>query len=336
MKRLVLCILFLCLSVFSAHAESFPLRSSPIPCSGGEAFVCGVHLDGEVLLDAWLVDTMCERGFTLSFLRNNDSRYHASVTNIPLSRKWNLQVHADDSEHCWLSVDTGTEKRNYDFVFVPDTDFGLWYLEQYSIQSASSYFEARVAGLWCVEMSETRNGCTQHAKAAWLLQNQCYNLILETHPTSISEARVLEKEAPVAAIAPQNIHDRVNLREGPSTNHPRIGSLYSGTMVAIEGDTSDEWLCVNPLYGATKKAYVHRSLLAFGEEIWNVPNATRTMRVVSSNSTVPVSFYPYHSSNPAGTIPSGIEMNIIGYYNDAWAIYGRWPGALYIETKYLR
>ena len=339
MKRIAVCLLLAILAVYPAHAEISRLDTLPeltLFFPDKVRFVSGVHVEDEIPVDVWLVDTLSERGFYLEFLRNNDIRFHTSIPGIQLDSQWDLEVSAADRDHCSLTVDTGAEKRVYDFVYVPNADYGAWWLERYSIQSGDRSFEARIADLWQVEMTETENGPTRQAKAAWLLQNSTYSLIIEELPRSIAEARVLEQKAPVAAIAPQNTGDRVNLREGPSTDHPRIGSLYSGTLVAIKGGTDGEWLYVNPLYGGTKWGYVHKSLLAFGEDIWNVPNATQTMRAVSQNGKIPVSFYPYHSSNPAGEISSGTEISIIGYYNDAWAIYGSWPGALYIETKYLR
>ena len=339
MKRFAVCLLLALLFALPARAEVSRLDNLPeltLFFPDDVRFVSGVHVEDEIPVDVWLVDTLSDRGFYLEFLRNNDIRYHSSIPCIRLEAQWALEVNATDSDHCSLTVDTGAEKRIYEFAYAPDTDFGAWWLERYSIQSRERSFEARIVGLWQVEMTETQNGQTQQDKAAWLLQNSSYSLIVEDLPHSIAQARELEQKLPVAAIAPENINDRVNLREGPSTDHPRVGSLYSGTLVAIEGDTSGEWLYVNPLYGGTQWAYVHRSLLSFGGDIWNVPNATQTMQAVSRSGTVPVSFYPYHSNNPAGFISSGTEVNIIGYYNDAWAIMGNWPGALYIETKYLR
>lgn len=339
MKRLAVCLLLAMLAVVPARAEISRLDTLPeltLFFPDDVRFVSGVHVEDDIPVDVWLVDTMSERGFYLEFLRDNDIRFHTSIPGIRLESDWKLEVSATDCDHCSLSVDTGTEKRLYEFGYLPNADYGAWWLERYSIQSGERSFEARIVDLWQVEMTESENGNTRYARAAWLLQNSTYSLIIEELPRSIAEAHALERKLPVAAIAPRDIQDRVNLREGPSTDFPRAGSLYSGTLVSIDGGTDGEWLYVNPLNGGTQWGYVHKSLLAFGEDIWNVPDATRTMRAVSQSGSVPVSFYPYHSNNPAGALVSGTDISIVGYYNDAWAIYGSWPGALYIETKYLR
>ena len=92
---------------------------------------------------------------------------------------------------------------------------------------------------------------------------------------------------------------------------------------------------MNPLNGASKHGYIKRSLLVFGEDIWYVPNATRDFFLSSGQATVPVSYLPYHGRHQTFETQADVMVNVIGYYNDDWAILGFWPGAYYVETEYL-
>ena len=67
-----------------------------------------------------------------------------------------------------------------------------------------------------------------------------------------------------------------------------------------------------------------------------MPDATVKRRVVSDQPLVPVDDQPYRTSDPLGFLSSGVQVTVIGYYNDDWAIIGRNPGALYVESCYLR
>ena len=156
-------------------------------------------------------------------------------------------------------------------------------------------------------------------------------------PHSLADAQRLQAERPVAAIAPENPKDRVNMREGPSTKHPRVGSLYSGTMVRIEGSADGEWLYIVPMGGAAQKAYVKKDLLAFGANIWNIPDASyERVLTTRSGEAVPISNLPYHGRYQTYHYPSGSVLRVIGKYNDEWAIVSFGRGAFYAETKYLK
>lgn len=322
-----------CVSAQVTRLESYPTEE--LPFAAELRFVSGVRAQGEPDTEFLLVDTADFHHCYLLMRRGTDERLWGSVDGIEVPQGWTAQVDAADAEHCQLTLASAAETRSYFFRFVPREGEGDWEMERYVIQRGDDRFEAAVPGLWRMEVSQTENGRTQQARAAYYWPNDCYNLSLEELPRSIDELRRLEKANPVAAIAPQDIRDRVNLRQGSGTDHPRVGSLYSGVMVQLEGSTDGEWLYVNPLAGATQKAYVKRTLLAFGEDIWNVPNATQEMWLSSGGKDIPVDEHPFHSNDPLGYLPSDIPVNVIGYYNDDWAIIGRWPGALYVETKYL-
>lgn len=323
-----------CAHAQTTRYETYPIETLPFGCP--LRFVDGVHVDGTVSADFVLVDTIDFNGHYLEMRRGQDERCWGSIGGVQIPQGWTAQVDAQDADHCRLTLSSAEEKRTYDFRFRPLMDEGEWEMERYIIQRGGDRFEAYVPGLWRMEATETQNGQTRQARAAWYWANDCENLELDPLPRSIDEMRRLAQENPVAAIAPQDIRDRVNLREGPGTDHPRVGSLYSGVMMQILGDADAEWLHVNPLGGATQKAYVKRTLLAFGEDIWNVPNATQEMWLSSGGRQIPADEHPFHSNDPLGYLPPDIPVNVIGYYNDDWAIIGSWPGALYVEARYLK
>lgn len=338
MKRLLLVLVLMLSAACCAHAQTERLYAHPqngLSHFSDWPFVSGVQVQGEVTATFVLADSGDFNGLYFEMLRGNDERCRGSLSGIWLEPGWTAEADASDVDHCSLTIDTGTETRQYFFRFVPSMGEGEWEMERYVITNGADRFEAYVPGLWRMEITQLQNGRTEQAKAAFYWPNDCFNLSLDELPRSIAEARAMEREYPVAAVAPQDAGSRVNMREGPSINEPRVGSLYSGTMVRIHGDASGEWLYVNPLEGATLKAYIRRDLLAFGGDIWNVPSAAEERQIFSSDGKVPISYYPYHANTDAGWYDSGITVSIIGYYNDQWAIAGTWPGAVYLETRYL-
>ena len=338
MKRLLLLIVLLLCAASAAYAQTERLSAHPENGLSHVAhwpFVSGVRVQGDVTADFVLADSGDFNGLYFEMLRGTDDRCRGSLSGVWLEPGWTAEVDASDPDHCSLTIDTGTETRQYFFRFVPQMGEGEWEMERYTITRDGYSFQASIAGLWRMEITQAEYCIVTNAKAAFYWPNDCFNLSLDALPRSIDEARAMERAFPVAAVAPQDARSRVNLREGPSASDPRTGSLYSGTMVRIHGDASGEWLYVNPLEGATLKGYIRRDLLAFGEDIWNVPAAAEERQIFSSDGKVPVSYYPYHANTDAGWYDSGITVSIIGYYNDRWAIAGTWPGAVYLETRYL-
>lgn len=338
-RRMSLLTLLLFLRLSFAHAQTTRLETYPVeqlPFANAPRFVDGVRIGGELTAEFLLVDTGDFNRCYLLMQPGDDQRLWASLDGIEVPQGWTAQVDAADAAHCQLTLASPLETRCYFFRFVPRNGEGDWEMERYIIQRENERFEATIPGLWRMEAVQTQNGQVQQARVAYYWPNDCYNLQLDELPQTIEQMRQLERANPVAVIAPQNVHDRVNLRKGPGTNHPREGSLYSGVMVKIEDSAHGEWMYVNPLAGATRKGYVKRSLMAFGEEIWNVPNATQNWQLSSGGKDIPVDEHPFHSNDPLGYLPSDIPVNVIGYYNDEWAIVGSWPGALYVETKYLQ
>lgn len=337
MKRFLL-ILLVCMAVGCAHAQVMRMDSFPevADYSYRAEFLSGVTVSGEVPAQFVLINTFDFNGCYLHLNRGADVGAWESLSGFQLPAGFSARVDAADSGHCSLTLTSANEVRTYHFHFVPVPEAGDWQLERYSIQRPDFAFEGRVSGFWRMELTQTEGGQTQRENAAWYWQNDCFNLVLEALPHSIAQALQLQQERPVAAIAPDDVRDRVNMREGPSTKYPRVGSLCSGAMVRIEGSTDGEWLYVAPMGGAAQKAYVKKDLLAFGENIWNVPDASYERILHASSGKVPTSNLPYHGHYQTYHYPSGTRVRVIGKYNDEWAIVSFGTGAFYVETKYLK
>lgn len=341
MKRKTILCLLLCLLPLCAHAqvwrmESYPQEELDVYSFRAE-FVSGVTVSGDVPCQFVLINTFDFNGHYLYLNRSDDVQTWESLSGILIPPGFAAVVDAEDSDHCSLTLSSADETRRYHFHYVPVPEAGDWQLERYSIERSGFSFEGRVAGLWRMEMTQAENGRTQQTNAAWRWQNDCFNLLLHELPHSVAEAQRLQNERPVAAIAPKDPRDQVNMREGPSTRHPRVGSLASGTMVSIEGGTDGEWLYITPMGGAAQKAYVKKDLLAFGADIWNVPDVSYERILYSkSGEAVPTSNLPYHGRYQTYGYPSGTRLRVIGRYNDEWSIVSFGKGAFYAETKYLK
>jgi len=324
-----------------AHAqvwrmESYPQEELDVYSFHAE-FVSGVTVSGDIPCQFVLINTFDFNGHYLHLNRSSDVQQWESISGILIPPGFTAVVDAADSDHCSLILSSADEIRTYHFHYVPVPEAGDWQMERYAIQRPGFSFEARVAGFWRMEMTQTESGQTQRLNAAWRWQNGCLNLLLHELPHSIAEAQRLQSARPVAAIAPADPADRVNMREGPSTKHPRVGSLYSGTMVSIEGGTDSDWLYITPMGGAAQKAYVKKDLLAFGANIWNVPDASyERILYAKGKDEVPTSNLPYHGRYQTYGYPSGSRLRVIGKYNDEWAIVSFGTGAFYAESKYLK
>lgn len=339
MKRTLLLLAVLLFGIcFSAQAQITRLDVCPEEWAetiGSYRYVTGLLADEPVQTTYLLIDSFDFNGYYFHMNRTEDERCWGSLSGVYVPEGWHISIGAADSDHCWLELSDVSETRTYYFGFVSRNGEGDWHMERYTIERSDYSFEAVIPGLWRMEITQTENGSTQYARAAFFWYNDCYHLHLDGLPGSIEEARRLEAENPVAAVAPQDASSRVNLREGASTGSSPIGNLYSGVMLKVLDSADAEWVHVNPLSGATKHGYIKRSLLAFGEDIWDVQNATRDLYLSSGSPTVPASYLPYHGRYQTFEIQSDVTVNIIGYYNDEWAMMGSWPGAHYVETKYL-
>ncbi len=333
MKRMMLTVLLLLSFVLGAQAErleSYPVEQ--MPGSVDWRFVSGVRVEDTEFL---LLDSSGFNGCYL-YMERGDALENGSLSGIEVPAGWTAEVDASDRDHCRLTLSCPEETRTYYFRFDQRQGWNNWTMERYTIQRAQSVLEAKAAGLWRMEVTQIgESGRQEKVRAAFHWYNECVNLTLDQLPRTMDDVRRLEEEQPVAAVAPQNPTDRVNLREGPGVDDPRIGSLFSGVLVRVL-EEEGEWLKVNVMGGATKHGYIHRALLAFGEDVWDVPNATQDWLVSASSDTVPADQYPYHTSKPLSSVQTGSVVNVIGYYNDGWAIISDWPGALYVETKYLK
>jgi len=339
-RKIILCTL-LCLLPLCAHAQVWRMESYPQEeldaYSFHAEFVSGVTVSGEIPSQFVLINTFDFNGHYLHLNRSDDVQQWESLSAFQVPPGFTAEVNAADSDHCSLTLLSASEKRTYHFHYVPVPEAGDWQLERYSIERPGFSFEGRVAGFWRMEMTQTENGQTRQMNAAWYWQNACFNLLLHELPHSIADAQRLQSERPVAAIAPSNPRDQVNMREGPSTRHPRMGRLCSGTMVRIEGSAEEEWLYILPMGGAAQRAYVKKDLLAFGAEIWNVPDASyERILFAKGRDEVPTSNLPYHGRYQTYHYPSGTHVRVIGRYNDEWAIVSFGTGAFYAETKYLK
>lgn len=339
MKRIFLLLIILLFGLcMDAHAQVTQLDTCPEEFAddvGSYRYVTGLLASEPVQTTYLLIDSFDFNGYYFQMKRTSDETCWGSLSGVYTPEGWEISIGASDSDHCWLILTNGNETRTYHFHFVPRNGEGDWHMERYTIERNGYRFEAVIPGLWRMEMTQTENGSPEHARAAFFWYNDSCNLHLDGLPQSIEEALRIQAENPVAVVAPQDAASRVNLREGPSANADRIGSLYSGVMLKIEDDLHTEWVHVNPLNGATKHGYIKRSLLAFGEDIWNVPNATQTLYLSSGRETVPASYLPYHGRYQTFEIRANVYVNIIGSYNDDWALMGSWPGAHYVETRYL-
>lgn len=340
MKRAVCLLLILLVLCSCATAEVWRMESYPQEeldvYSFRAEFVSGVTVSGNVPCQFVLINTFDFNGHYLYLNRGDDVQQWESLSGIQIPPDFTAVVDATDSDHCSLTLSSANEVRTYHFHYVPRPEAGDWQLERYTIQRPGFSFEGRVAGFWRMEMTQTENGQVQQYNAAWSWQNACLNLLLHELPHSIADAQRLQAERPVAAIAPKDPKEYVNLREGPSTRHSRVGRLCSGTMVRIDQADGD-WLYISPMGGAAPNAYVRRDLLAFGSDIWNVPDASYE-RILYANGEegVPTSNLPYHGRYQTYHYPSGSAVRVIGQYNDEWAIVSFGTGAFYAENKYLK
>lgn len=108
--------------------------------------------------------------------------------------------------------------------------------------------------------------------------------------------------------------DRVNLREGPTTDSRSLGLYFTGTQVMYERDAVDDWTFV--LVGGNEAGYIKTEFLAFNAA---VVAPRQPMGVVSSaTGKANLRLTPSVDTAVADTLTNGTQVTVLGETASGW------------------
>lgn len=335
MKRIAVMGLVLCLAAAGTLADAIPMtrytagEMIDVGFNGNVQFMAGCEFDdGSTIM---LVDTDFADGYLLI---DPDSFYYDSIgSGIPIEKEWDAQVTAQDIEHCTVTLSSGKQTLRYHFSFVPVAyEYEqVWMLDRLENTDGDMRFTADFS-FWRADMTQTQNGKTETAAVYYQFFREANNLNFDKLPKSIEEGKRLESKYPVAAVSPDDPTTRVNLREGPGTDYPRCGSLYSGTLLAVR-EMKDGWA---KIFVGDTDAYISTEFLAFSAEIESVSDM-RPTAMLRDGEWIEVSRAPYRGGG--GTVTrtrGGQTVRIMGEYNNQWRIVSTDPGSYYVHVNDLQ
>jgi len=327
--------IFLCLHAVCAAADARPMtKYQPgemidIGLREPAEFFAGCEFeDGSAII---LIDTEFADGYLLI---DSPAYDFDSITHfLPIESGWNAEVTAPDIANCTVTLKKGDEQRTYHYAYeYTEQGQSEWVLKHYGRRNENGDSFHADLSLYCAWVNESADGKGTSAVVYYEFFRQANNINYEKHPLSLGECLALEKRYPVAAVSPDDPAARVNLREGPGTDYPRCGSLYSGALLAIR-EMKDDWAKIQ--VGDTD-AYISTEFLTFGEAIAGVPDM-RPSATVRDGEWIEVSRAPYRGGG--GTVTwtrGGQDVRIMGEYNSQWRIVSRNPGSYYIHADDLK